>query len=241
MDCSAHRVVVVSKSNRVASTVGWLVNNELERIWKEPVVAYFDVVSRNLPGGTRENCENSRLSVSGPRFESRVSDFEARVLLSRLSWEVWTVGYHEIRWCTVYLLLPHCTFEWLLSRFFDCALFCFVILLVQYRLRTAVFHDLTLHCLYAHQILRSRCIKRPSPELPIHLLRGSLWEWTLPDFLRSRIRMTAIKWEDRKLSCIESDQTMIRLQVRYILCWGTRIVYCIAKLMRNYSTLCMIC
>jgi hypothetical protein len=34
-------------------------NNELERIWKEAVVAYFNVLSRHLPGEAEENYEKS--------------------------------------------------------------------------------------------------------------------------------------------------------------------------------------
>jgi hypothetical protein len=32
-----------------------LINNELERMWKEAIVAKFKVLSRHLPGGTEEN------------------------------------------------------------------------------------------------------------------------------------------------------------------------------------------
>jgi hypothetical protein len=39
-------------------------NCELERIWKEAVVASFKVQSRHLPGGTEENHENPN-RVSG--------------------------------------------------------------------------------------------------------------------------------------------------------------------------------
>jgi hypothetical protein len=34
-----------------------MMNNELERMLKEAVVAKFEVLSRNLPGGTAENRE----------------------------------------------------------------------------------------------------------------------------------------------------------------------------------------
>jgi hypothetical protein len=33
-------------------------SNELERIWEEPVVTYFKVLSRHFPEGTKENREH---------------------------------------------------------------------------------------------------------------------------------------------------------------------------------------
>jgi hypothetical protein len=36
------------------------VNNELERMWKEAVMVYFEALSRHLPGGTEENHENDQ-------------------------------------------------------------------------------------------------------------------------------------------------------------------------------------
>jgi hypothetical protein len=35
------------------------VNDDLERIWKEVVVAYFDVLPWNLPGGTEVNLKKN--------------------------------------------------------------------------------------------------------------------------------------------------------------------------------------
>jgi hypothetical protein len=45
--------------------------DELERIWKESVLASFKAVSRHLSGGTVENHEErqSGLPVSGLRFD----------------------------------------------------------------------------------------------------------------------------------------------------------------------------
>jgi hypothetical protein len=51
------------------------VNNELRRTWKEVVVAYFKVLSWNLPGGTEENHEKPVRLVSGLRFEPRTSKY----------------------------------------------------------------------------------------------------------------------------------------------------------------------
>jgi len=34
------------------------VNDELEGMWKETIVAYFKVLSRHLPGGTEESHKN---------------------------------------------------------------------------------------------------------------------------------------------------------------------------------------
>jgi hypothetical protein len=36
------------------------VSDELERMWKEAVMAYFKVLSRHFPGGTEENHEKPR-------------------------------------------------------------------------------------------------------------------------------------------------------------------------------------
>jgi hypothetical protein len=35
-----------------------IMNIDLERMWKEAVVAWFEVLCRHLPGGTEENHQN---------------------------------------------------------------------------------------------------------------------------------------------------------------------------------------
>jgi hypothetical protein len=49
-------------------------------MWKEAVVAFHRVLSRNLPGGTKENHENPQSAhpVSGPRFEPGTSLIRCR-------------------------------------------------------------------------------------------------------------------------------------------------------------------
>jgi hypothetical protein len=51
--------------------IGWLMNNELERIQMVAVLAKFKAMSRYLPGGSEENYKEpeSGYQVSGPRFE----------------------------------------------------------------------------------------------------------------------------------------------------------------------------
>jgi hypothetical protein len=44
-------------------------NDGLERMWKEAVVAYFKVLSRHLPGGTEESHENSSFRIPGLQAE----------------------------------------------------------------------------------------------------------------------------------------------------------------------------
>jgi hypothetical protein len=62
--------------------IGWLVNNEFGRIWKEAVVVYFKVLSRHLAWRDWKNHENPQTgqSVSGPRFELGTYRIKARVL-----------------------------------------------------------------------------------------------------------------------------------------------------------------
>jgi hypothetical protein len=62
-----------------------LMNNELERIWKESVVASFKVLSRRLPGGSEENHEKiyAGWPVCEPRFEPVPPKYEAGMLTTR--------------------------------------------------------------------------------------------------------------------------------------------------------------
>jgi hypothetical protein len=41
-----------------------LLNKDLERMWKEAVLVYFEVLSRNVLGGTEENHKKS-ISIAG--------------------------------------------------------------------------------------------------------------------------------------------------------------------------------
>jgi hypothetical protein len=47
-------------SDYIASNERMIVNNELESMWKEAVMAQFKVLSRHLPGGTDEIHEKPR-------------------------------------------------------------------------------------------------------------------------------------------------------------------------------------
>jgi hypothetical protein len=51
------------------------VNYDLERIWKEVVVAYFDVLPWHLPGGTEVNHKKkTSVRISGLQAENRTWD-----------------------------------------------------------------------------------------------------------------------------------------------------------------------
>jgi hypothetical protein len=43
-----------------------LMNNELEKIWKEAVTAYFKVLSQHLPEDTEENHETLSQEILSP-------------------------------------------------------------------------------------------------------------------------------------------------------------------------------
>jgi hypothetical protein len=62
-----------------------LMDNALERTWKEAVVAYFKVLSRHLPGGTEKTHKNhSQDSLSpGRNLNSEPPEYEAGVLSTR--------------------------------------------------------------------------------------------------------------------------------------------------------------
>jgi hypothetical protein len=46
------------------------VDDELERMWKEAVVAEFKVLPRHLPGETEENCEKISVRIAGHQAET---------------------------------------------------------------------------------------------------------------------------------------------------------------------------
>jgi hypothetical protein len=56
-------------------------NSGLERIWKEAVVALFQVLSRHLPGWTEENHKKPQTGqpVFEPRYKPRNPKHEAAV------------------------------------------------------------------------------------------------------------------------------------------------------------------
>lgn len=64
----------ISKPTTDCQIVGWLVNNELDRIWKE-VMAKFEIQSLDVPGWTKENYRKpqSGLPVSRLRLEPGIS------------------------------------------------------------------------------------------------------------------------------------------------------------------------
>jgi hypothetical protein len=64
----------VSSSSKIASTHGMINEQELERIWKEGVVALLKVLFRYFPGVTEENHKTS----------VRIADIRAKVLTQDL-------------------------------------------------------------------------------------------------------------------------------------------------------------
>jgi hypothetical protein len=60
----------------------WLLNNKLERMWKDAVMAYFDVLSEHLSEGTGKNPENSSLDSLCPERGS--SAWRSFIILANL-------------------------------------------------------------------------------------------------------------------------------------------------------------
>jgi hypothetical protein len=62
----------------VASSGRITVNGELERMWKEEVVAYFKILAHNMTGGTRKPQILSGQPVSGLKFELGTSQIHTK-------------------------------------------------------------------------------------------------------------------------------------------------------------------
>jgi hypothetical protein len=56
--------MTLSVAQTIYRSMRGLTNNKLEETWREVVVVYFNVLSRQLPGGTEENhgnlCQDSQ-------------------------------------------------------------------------------------------------------------------------------------------------------------------------------------
>jgi hypothetical protein len=87
---------------------GWWVNDKLERIWKEAVVACFKVLSTGIcQEGLRKTTKpQSELPVSWPRFEPELLDYEAGVVSARPRrlMNVWS-----------FTSIPQCFLTWFLD------------------------------------------------------------------------------------------------------------------------------
>jgi hypothetical protein len=61
------------------------VNDELKRVWKDAVVAYFKVLTQNLPGWTERNHENQCQDIRSPGRDLNPgpAEYEAGVLTTR--------------------------------------------------------------------------------------------------------------------------------------------------------------
>lgn len=63
----------VFEPHRLCGTVlGDTINDELQGIWREAVVAYFKALSQCLLGGTEENNEISQSGQSAIQVENRI-------------------------------------------------------------------------------------------------------------------------------------------------------------------------
>jgi hypothetical protein len=47
-----------------------IMNEELERMWKEAMVAYLKILTQHLPGGSEENNNNKKKPQRGINFVS---------------------------------------------------------------------------------------------------------------------------------------------------------------------------
>jgi hypothetical protein len=61
--------------------IRWLMNNELEKMWKEAVVAWFEILSENFSWGTEENHGNTHDDMFSDRgFNPDLCQYEAGML-----------------------------------------------------------------------------------------------------------------------------------------------------------------
>jgi hypothetical protein len=71
-----------------------MINNELERIWKEVVVAYFEVLSQHLPGGGWKSHEKDQSGLSvrlGQDSNQERHEYEPSLLRQPVRCFVWDV------------------------------------------------------------------------------------------------------------------------------------------------------
>jgi hypothetical protein len=70
----------VSNSDNIASSEWTKVNNKLERVWQEAVVAKFQVLSRHIPEGIEENHEKLYSECQGRYLNREPSKYMPEAL-----------------------------------------------------------------------------------------------------------------------------------------------------------------
>jgi hypothetical protein len=67
------------------------VNDELERMWEEVIVAYFKVLSRNLAEGTEKKPRKISVRIAGllvnspvPQYRGSITDISIKKIISLL-------------------------------------------------------------------------------------------------------------------------------------------------------------
>jgi hypothetical protein len=63
-------------------------NNELNLLWKKTHVTLLNAPSRDLPGASKENQEESRSGYHWPRFELSTTRIQVKSLLLQPAWSV---------------------------------------------------------------------------------------------------------------------------------------------------------
>jgi hypothetical protein len=111
----------------------WLMNDELERMWKEAVVVYFKVLCRNSPGWTAANHENlSGLLVPQSRFKLGTPRIKGQMCyhLRHLAQLLWSESLRENAFSDKNKIVPkvpiNCTKVMKLLSYYDSLMTIFI-------------------------------------------------------------------------------------------------------------------
>jgi hypothetical protein len=74
-------------------TAEWLVNNKLQRVWKQTVVDYLQLLSQHFPGGTEGSHEQISIRITGASTHMPIQD---RILM------IWAHSQDYVMWRSKY-------------------------------------------------------------------------------------------------------------------------------------------